>query len=1279
VTRHATASTAGSNQKKATIALVVMLALGAVLLLAPSAFAATVTDRPLLFSFNGSDTSAGTIYEMRGGIAVDESSGDVYVPDLKKEVIDKFNADGSAADFSASGESSLDGSETPDGEFNFGFNSEARVAVDDSPVNTGRIYVANESHVDAFSPAGTFLWRLPTASDGACGVAVDTEGHLWLGDSTNGMVREYASTGAPPAEIASFAASGACGLDVAKNGDVYVIEEGSTLSKYVGGAFSSTIDTGVGAVAVDQSSLAGHVFSLHGESGVSDFSEFDSSGTLVGTFGVGVLYEGNSIAYNSTLDRVYVGQFSSIGSGQLENIIRALGPVATGTVPDPTTEAASEIGVSKAQLNGKVNPQSVPNAYFFEWKQGTASFGWRRAQSSTPQSLPEDSTEHAVFSNITQLNSNTTYQVRLVGLNTATGLRSVGNTETFTTATAAPPAATIDEPSGVTTSRAEISGTVNSRGDFASTWSVQLSTDPACASGFSSRPAHNLESDVDAPIAVSEELMGLLAHQHYCVRISATNSGGTTNSEVKEFTTESAVPSQVFTAFAAPRTDTTARLNGRVDPEGAPLTYRFEYSKDGGATWIELPEGKDTSEAREQIVVGEELTGLSPSTTYSYRFSVENEVGEPVQQGGVKIFSTRSSAAMSPPARGIELVNSPDKGNQRVFELGVPLDKTPLMAADGEKVIWSVKGGAPGGASGTGASFLAKRTPEGWKSTGLVPPAAEQLGGGELAYTLDATTPDLGKFIFRVARSKAVGFPDNPTVVRLDESLRQDVLNHYDALSVLMSELELTDDGAHVVIEDPTGHELEDIGDGTPEVVSLMPDESPAECLRRGREGGEGMENNQWRPGYHIMSATDASRVYFEAQPNGGCSGPDGLYVRNRQTGETTLIDPGASGKSPELIRVTPSGRSAYFLSPSQLDPADNNADTDIYRWDEASGESTCLTCVVPDAKVSGRVMISDDFSHVYFESTSQLISGLGQVGDRNVYSLSGGSLSFVADPLEYPTLNPDRFPKLSEDGEVLLFRANAARSLTADRVASSCVDRLSGENGPCVELYRYDDRDGSLECISCNQAGTTVERVGTALGIENIESRLSGDGSTIAFSTSEGLVRSDVNHDVDIYEWRGGVLRLITDGVSPAARGLSTPEVLAADRTGDNLLFAVVPPRGSLTGFEQDGQLNLYDARVGGGFEPPSPPVHCSEDSCQGPLQPAPTLQPPSSSSFSGKGNLAPRATKRHSCARKRGKARRRCMRRHARHRKHGGHHKRPPKHHSHKAGAHHNSGRAK
>ena len=188
--------------------------------------------------------------------------------------------------------------------------------------------------------------------------------------------------------------------------------------------------------------------------------------------------------------------------------------------------------------------------------------------------------------------------------------------------------------------------------------------------------------------------------------------------------------------------------------------------------------------------------------------------------------------------------------------------------------------------------------------------------------------------------------------------------------------------------------------------------------------------------------------------------------------------------------------------------------------------------------------------------------------------------------------------------------------------------------------FYRYDDRDGSLECLTCRHGALTTNNAGTNAEAPNYDFRLSADGSTVAFATGEPLLKGDINRGIDIYVWRNGATSLISDGITSFQDGFAAPKAVAVDADGTNLFFSIASP--GLTGFEQDRLANLYDARIGGGFVPPPPPTECVEDSCQGSLLAAPALSTPGSASES-RGNPPPARAKR-PCAKKQGKAKRRC-----------------------------------
>jgi len=974
----------------------------------------------------------------------------------------------------------------------------------------------------------------------------------------------------------------------------------------------------------------------------SDFQEYASGGALLETAPPNTVDLAQSVAYDPSLDRVYVLQEPEGSSPS----VAAFGPSATGTVSNLTIGTPSAVGVSTAHFSGTVNPQGTSSEWRFQWRK--AGQAWTIAPSSPPQSLPADSSDHVVEYTTNALRGNTTYQVRLVSVNSANQLAATSEIKTFSTSTAAQvPVVTVGTASAITTGGATIDGTVNPRGDTAD-WQVQTTTDPACASGYADQQVQALSPSSTSPVNVTYGVTGLLPAQHYCARIKATNSAGSVTSGFVEFETAEVVPTQVFTAYVAPRTDTTARLNGYVNPQGSEVTYRFEYSEDG-SNWVTLPD-MTSRRSREQIVVAEVVSGLQPNTTYHYRFTAENEAG--TEEGEEREFTTRASVEVQAPARGIELVNPPDKGNQNLA--GAP-GASPTVTADGNRVVWQILGGAPGGNSATYVNFISDRSPSGWSSRSILPPAEEQQGGGELAFVLNTSTPDLRHFVMRALQPQALNFGP-PTYMRLDDGQHQELLRalpHTAPDDITRYEgVDMTDDGAHVLWVNYETKQLEELNGVASDVLSIMPDGQPSECgLVWSDFSGPGETSGaQWNPGYHRMDSIDASRVYFQSVPNGQpCSSPKAIFYRDRDAAETIEVDPGSSPAS-SMVRTTPDGGSLIFLTAVSHVPEDANGGGDVYRWDAEGDEYTCLTCVVADPKLPGgaagfgRILVSNDLSHIYFLSKRRLVAGYGKEGSTMLYVLSDDDLSFVAELGQDTSAAVDR-AGLSSNGNVLVWYQETGKAqLTADETADQCSRPGESALGACQEIFRYEDSTESLECLSCDPSGTTQRSAGGGAGQSSTSVRQSADGRTAAFVTTEPLLEDDINNGPDVYEWRNGVVRLLSDGeTSFTADGLFTPpRIYGIDAAGDNIFFTLVDDE--LTGYEQDGFANLYDARIGGGFPRPQAPQHCSEESCQGALQSPPAAAAAGSTSFSGAGN-APSQTRKGRCSGKHGAARRRCL----------------------------------
>ena len=170
-----------------------------------------------------------------------------------------------------------------------------------------------------------------------------------------------------------------------------------------------------------------------------------------------------------------------------------------------------------------------------------------------------------------------------------------------------------------------------------------------------------------------------------------------------------------------------------------------------------------------------------------------------------------------------------------------------------------------------------------------------------------------------------------------------------------------------------------------------------------------------------------------------------------------------------------------------------------------------------------------------------------------------------------------------------------------------SIHQQLGYPNNGFMEFYVYDLASDSFECVSCRPrraaTASALLRGPSSGGLDlagapfSERRNLSADGSTAFFVTPERLLGADTNGKFDVYMWDDGALDLVSTGVSSSN---STFGDASAD--GDDVFFLT---RQQLVGIDQDDEVDLYDARVGGGIaeqNPPPPPPPCQGDDCQGP-----------------------------------------------------------------------------
>ena len=444
--------------------------------------------------------------------------------------------------------------------------------------------------------------------------------------------------------------------------------------------------------------------------------------------------------------------FASVSAG-LVQIVRP----AAATL---TTVAASDKTASGAKLHGSVSGGSVSTTVTFEYGLSTA-YGSSVAAAESPLAGDPDTDVSAV---LTGLTANTTYHYRVVADNGG-GLVNGGDMD-FTTPFAAP-TATTRAATGVSASIATLNGLVNPNGSSTDVTFEYGTT----ASYGSTAPATTGTLNGDSTATdVSAALTGLTPSTPYHFRVVAVNSGGTTNSADRTFTT--LVAPTATTSAATGVSATSASLRGLVNANGSNTTVTFLYGLTTGYGSTASAGGTLTGVSA--TAVSAALSGLTPSTIYHFQVKAVSDGG--TSYGEDMDFTTPLAppTATTSAAAGVGastatlngLVNAKGNSTDITFEYGPTAsygkttDATPATLSD--STATAVSAALTGLTSSTTYHFRVKAVSDGGTTNGadltFTTSASAPTATTSAATGVSATTATLKGLVNANGSSTAVSF-----------------------------------------------------------------------------------------------------------------------------------------------------------------------------------------------------------------------------------------------------------------------------------------------------------------------------------------------------------------------------------------------------------------------------------------------------------------------------------------------------------------------------------------
>lgn len=743
-------------------------------------------------------------------------------------------------------------------------------------------------------------------------------------------------------------------------------------------------------------------------------------------------------------------------------------------------------------------------------------------------------------------------------------------------------------------------------------------------------------------------------------------------------------PPMITSEAVSSITDTEANLEATIRPERATTSFHFEYGlgdcADGDCERVPAQDVHIGS-SDSSVMVKIPVANLQPATLYHFRVVAINEVGR--TDGADQAFSTFPTPLRRlPDGRAYELVSPPDTGAApptagALGEGGFDCFTTALASPDGTRFEFFTEGGSIPALGGNGFhdSYQAVREPGvGWAShlDGPLGPQAEMPQAGscfspDLSYSTLGTneTPfDKGDLVLHGERSSYVRGPGNTYElagrgsIATDQHANIKLITGQASNVIFTSNMQLEPNAPETIgpgsgkgLVLPT-NAIYDRSGGVTKVASLLPGDAtpPAGTTT-----------------YFQGASKDGSSVVFKLEEDElGEGGPTKLF--ERREGVTKLVVASSTLGGDTFAGVSRDGSKAFYVATDEPDQESSIQVGQLFEFDWSTGDTTPIT---PSGEAVF-VNISEDGSHVYFISPEQLDGAHGSLGANNLY-LWDGAPRFIAtvDPSDVVTGGEEASlaewtrSAVSPEPNVNIGLARDTSRTTPDGeviVFESRANLTEYDSGGHSEIYRYDAGAQRLACLSCNPSMAAAESDAHLQHFQGLDAtaalvsipNVADGGRIVFFETAESLTPTDVNGAVDVYEWTGGRVFLISSGQS------SLPSrIYGVTPDGRDVFFSTYA---MLVPQDKSEVRSIYDARVAGGFPAIASSLPCQGDACQ-PKGSPPALQPAVSNYFHGPSS--------HHRARKKKQCRHRAKRHHAKAAGCGRRHR-----HSHSHSQHHSGG---
>ena len=743
----------------------------------------------------------------------------------------------------------------------------------------------------------------------------------------------------------------------------------------------------------------------------------------------------------------------------------AIGAIsATAVAPTVAIDAPSQVTHDSVHLSGKVDPQDQETSYYFQYS--TDGMSWQSGAYQGP--LAAGAGETSVSDELTGLKPGTQYWVRLLAESVDGQATSAEPHPSFTTEGIAPQVGPAK--AQPLSTEARLSAQVNPGGLQSS---YRFEYGPTAAYGQST-PLRTIKAGAD-PVTATASLFGLAPGATYHFRIVVSNAKGTVEGTDVQFTAgqgqgpdscpNAAIRAQQDSAFlpdcrayemitpAEKGGGTIALGEGKggvgltawagaaasLDGErfaygawvtladgkgGMPLTYRAQRGATGWASQAVSPRPRHP--AADFLTYASPWNKVTPDLEFGFADGSRDSFDPTDVNGTVDIYRTGPNEETELITRGNgaeRLLGEKESANEAM--VGVSANGTHvffgsiahLVPEDAERIdepgIFDVYDRS------RGHTYLVNLNSSGE----MLNRCGSQLGsetGDERAISADGS-----KVFFQVPYRAGLG-PDPDCQKPAQLYMR---VNNTETVHVSASQRGVPDPGG---IEPAIFQGAASNGSAVLFSSSEMLTDDSGEgggLYRFDTESGDlelilespKFEAFQFMPNFARISA-DGSRVYFISQlpiEGQGILGEYNLYVWSEEGIDHVASNPSFQFREEvagglnlfRQITLTPDGRHALFASKQPLTSFENEGRREVYLYDAATEELTCVSCDPAGQRPPGSVVSSDASFPLRTEERDSPISADGEVavfqsGDRlvpgdvnnrlDVYEYRDGRLSLI-------------------------------------------------------------------------------------------------------------------------------------------------------------------------------------------------------------------------------------------------------------------------------------------